>query len=135
MDQAGVSRSSLTEIPASAKDHASFSAVSADSNCTSSPPGRPSSRKLAKPVLPDSSSKDRNIRFCRVFIGTKIVRGSRWFPCNPNRPNASAPSTPPSSLFRETNLLSRSPESGASLEKRPGSSTRRIRRSPCFAAR
>ena len=102
----------------------------ASSKSISPSPLFPINRKFANCLLSEISSKERNNLFCRALKETKTVSGSLWFPCKPKWPNPSAGTTPPNSSFIVTNLLSRSPERGASLENKLGSSILKISRAP-----
>ncbi len=85
-------------------------------------PGIPRRRKFAKFVLWVASSKERKSFFCNSDKETNKVRGSRWFPRSPKLPKPPGGMIPPNSLFMLTNLLSLSPERGASRLNRLGSS-------------
>src|SRR6056300_346991 len=86
--------------------------------------------RLQKSVLPFSGSKATNISSCNILKGTKRVRASVIDARNEKLPKALGSIAPSKGRFQEINRESRSPDNGASLEKRLGSSTLRINLDP-----
>ena len=89
-------------------------------------------RRLAKSVRSPTGSKFTNMSSCKRERGANMVRTGSILARKENLPNCKEFNTPPNGRFQETKRASRSPDKGASREKRLGSSTLKIIRVPAF---